>query len=406
MRTLIKGRKLIDGMGNAIEGAAVLIDGDRITAVGRQADVTAGEGVASLDVGDKTIMPGLIDAHVHLVNTGGPFSARDARLASDEQMMILAVKNAFLAIKAGVTTVRDLGGKGFLTVDLRKAIEDGVIPGPRVVSCGAAITTTGGQSHYKSMEADTPDEMKKAVRTLVKGGVDCIKIFGSGGHATPGSNPLPSQYTLEEFRAASEEAHRVGKLVAAHVHPTSAIKLAVAAGIDCLEHCSWLGPSGVKVEESVLEEIIKRKTFISIGFPASWYRVALDEIQDVMDRTGREALMQPRYESIRQMYESGANVVASSDSGSTATRIDEFALLLEFLVNRLEIPAMQVILSATSLAAEAVGLGGVTGSLETGKKADLIIVEGDPLSDISSLHRVNTVFKDGHQVAKQGEVMI
>lgn len=161
MRTLIKGRKLIDGMGNAIEGAAVLIDGDRITAVGRQADVTAGEGVASLDVGDKTIMPGLIDAHVHLVNTGGPFSARDARLASDEQMMILAVKNAFLAIKAGVTTVRDLGGKGFLTVDLRKAIEDGVIPGPRVVSCGAAITTTGGQSHYKSMEADTPRRNEK-----------------------------------------------------------------------------------------------------------------------------------------------------------------------------------------------------------------------------------------------------
>jgi imidazolonepropionase-like amidohydrolase len=383
MRTLIKGRKLIDGRGNAIEGAAVLIDGDRITAVGRQADITAGEGVASLDVGDKTIMPGLIDAHVHLVNTGGPFSARDARLASDEQMMILAVKNAFLAIKAGVTTVRDLGGKGFLTVDLRKAIEDGVIPGPRVVSCGAAITTTGGQSHYKSMEADTPDEMKKAVRALVKGGVDCIKIFGSGGHATPGSNPLASQYTLEEFRAASEEAHRVGKLVAAHVHPTSAIQMAVAAGIDCLEHCSWLSPSGVKVDENVLEEIIKRETFISIGFPASWYRVALDEIQDVR-----------------------AKVVASSDSGSTATRIDEFALLLDFLVNRLEIPAMQVITSATGLAAEAVDLGGVTGSLETGKKADLIIVEGDPLSDISALQRVDTVFKDGRAVAKQGEVMI
>jgi len=321
-------------------------------------------------------------------------------------MMILAVKNAFLAIKSGVTTVRDLGGKGFLTVDLRKAIEDGVIPGPRVVSCGAAITTTGGQSHYKSMEADTPDEMKKAVRTLVKGGVDCIKIFGSGGHATPGSNPLASQYTLEEFRAASEEAHRVGKLVAAHVHPTSAIKLAVAAGIDCLEHCSWLSPSGVKVEESVLEEIIKQETFISIGFPASWYRVALDEIQDVMDRTGREALIQPRYESIKQMYESGAKVVASSDSGSTATRIDEFARLLDFLVNRLEIPAMQVIISATSLAAEAVGLGGVTGTLETGKKADVIIVEGDPLADISSLQRVNTVFKDGQLVAKQGKLMI
>ena len=134
--------------------------------------------------------------------------------------------------------------------------------------------------------------------------------------------------------------------------------------------------------------------------------MSLDEIQDVMDRTGREALIQPRYESIRQMFESGAKVVASSDSGSTATRIDEFALLLDFLVNRLEIPAMQVITSATSLAAEAVGLGNVTGSLETGKKADVIIVEGDPLSDISSLQRVDTVFKDGQQVAKQGEVMI
>ena len=184
MATLIKGKGLINGRGNTIEEAAIVMEGDRITAVGRQADMTSMDGITSvIDAGDKTIMPGLVDAHVHLVNTGGAFSARDARTATSEQMMIVAVKNAFLAIRAGLTTVRDLGGKGFLTVNVRDAIEDGVIPGPRVVSCAAAITTTGGQSHYKSMEADTPDEMKKAVRALIKGGADCIKIFGSGGHA-------------------------------------------------------------------------------------------------------------------------------------------------------------------------------------------------------------------------------
>lgn len=406
MPTLIKGRKLIDGKGNSIANAAILVEGDRIAAVGRQGEFTSEDSIEVIDVGNKTIMPGLIDAHVHLLMNGGPSSARDSRLASEEEMMVLGVRNAFLALKTGLTTVRDLGGKGFLTVALRDAIEKGVIPGPRVVSCAAAITTTGGQVHYLSLEADTADEVKKGVRALIKGGADCIKVFGSGGHATPGSNPLASQYTLEEFRAAAQEAHRLGKHVAAHVHPTVAIKLAVEAEIDCLEHCSWLSPSGISIDEAVLDEIIKRDIFISLGFPGSWYRVPLDQIQDVMDRAGREALIQPRYASIKQMYESGAKVVASSDAGSTATRIDEFALLLEFLTNRLELPATQVITSATSLAAAAVGLGDLTGSLETGKKADIIIVDGDPIADITSLQRVDTVIKDGKIVARQGQVII
>ena len=406
MTTLIKARRLIDGKGSALDNAAVLVDGDRITAVGTQDELSPGEGVEIIDGGGMTIMPGLVDAHVHLVNTGEAFSARDARTATGEEMMVLAVKNAFLAVKTGVTTVRDLGGKGFITVSLRDAIDKGVIPGPRIVSCAAALTTTGGQSHYKSLEADTADEMKKAVRYLIKGGADCIKIFGSGGNATPGSNPLTSQYTLEEFRAATEEAHRLGKHVAAHVHPTTAIKLALEAGIDCLEHCSWLHPGGLGVDEAVLEEITARGTFISLGFPASWYRVPLDEIQDVMDRAGREALLEPRYQSIKRMFDSDAKVVASSDAGSTATRIDEFALLLEFLVNSLEVPAQKVITSATSLAAEAIGLGDAVGSLEAGKQADILLVDGDPSTDITALQRVDMVMKGGKLVAGGGQVFI
>jgi imidazolonepropionase-like amidohydrolase len=256
------------------------------------------------------------------------------------------------------------------------------------------------------LEVDTLDEMKKAVRYTIKGGADCIKIFGSGGNATPGSNPLAAQYSMEEFRVAAEEAHRLGKHVAAHVHPTVAIRSAVEAGIDSLEHCSWMSPGGISVDQGLLEEIINKGITISLGFPASWYRVPLDEIQDVMDREGREAMLEPRYRTIREMYDSDARVVASSDAGSTATRIDEFALLLEFLVNRLEIPADRVITSATSLAADAIGLGKETGSLEPGKKADVILVDGDPLSDITALQRVDTVIKDGRVAASLGQVVI
>jgi len=404
MATLIKGNRLLDGKGGALNNAAVLVEDGRIVAVGSQESMPAEPGVEVIDAGGKTVMPGLVDAHVHLVNTGETFSARDARTATDDEMMILAVKNAQLAIRSGITSVRDLGGKGFLTVSVRDAISRGVIPGPRIVSCGAALTITGGQSYYKAMVADTAEEMKKAARELIHGGADCVKIFGSGGNATPGSNPLASQYSLEEFQAATGEAHRLGKHVAAHVHPTTAIRLALEAGVDCLEHCTWLRPGGLGIDEPLMEEIVNRGTYISLGLPSTWYRVPLDEIQDIMDKEGREELLGPRYESIRRMFESGAKVVSSSDAGSTATRIDELGLLLEFLVNQLEIPAQTVITSATSLAAEAIGLGRETGSLEVGKKADIILVDGDPTTDITALQRVDTVMKDGVVVAGGGNV--
>ena len=153
MSILIKAAKLIDGKGTTIENAALLMDGDRITALGRQADIQPAEGVEVIDAGNRTIMPGLVDAHVHLVNSGGPLSAMDARSASDDDMMILSTKNALLAIRSGITTIRDLGGKGFITVAIRDAIAKGIIPGPRVVSCAAALTITGGQAHFKSLKS-------------------------------------------------------------------------------------------------------------------------------------------------------------------------------------------------------------------------------------------------------------
>ncbi len=198
MATLIKGSRLLDGNGAVLNNAAVLVEDGRIVAVGSQDDIPTQPGVEVIDGGTKTIMPGLVDAHVHLVNTGETFSARDARVATDDEMMILAVKNAQLAIKSGVTTVRDLGGKGFLTVSLRDAIDKGVIPGPRVVSCAAALTITGGQSYYKALVADTADEMKKAGKSYEP------VTYEGAGHAfmRRGEETDPS----EANRKAMEEA--------------------------------------------------------------------------------------------------------------------------------------------------------------------------------------------------------
>lgn len=406
MPTLIKGTKLIDGKGGVIENAAILIDGETIIGVGRQADIAQPDGTTVIEAAGSSIMSGLIDSHVHLVNTGSPLSSMDSRQASDDDMMLQSIKNSFLAIKSGITTVRDLGGKGFITVAVRDAIAKGVIPGPRIVSCASAVTTTGGHAHQKSIEVDTPDEMKKAVRHIIKGGADCIKIFGSGGLGTPGSNPLAPQYRVDEFRVAVEEAHRLGKHVASHVHPTEAIRFAVESGVDTVEHCSWMTPDGVKVDQDLLDEIINKGVYISLAFPATWYRVPLNEIKDSITLDGREAMVQPRYNAIRQMYDSGALVVASSDAGGTYTRIDEFALFLEFLVVTLGISSAKVIASATGLAAKAIGMGNETGSLEPGKKADIIIVDGDPLLDITALQRVATVFKGGVVVADRGQVIV
>ncbi len=406
MPTLIRGAKLIDGKGGSIDNGAILIDGDTVVGAGRQADIAQPDGATVIEAPGKTIMPGLIDAHVHLVNSGGPSASTDSKASTDDDMIIRSMKNSLLAIKAGITTVRDLGGKDFITVSVRDAIAKGILPGPRIVSCASAITTTGGHAHFKSLEVDTPDEMKKAVRHIIKGGADCIKIFGSGGLGTPGSNPFAAQYGVDEFRVAVEEAHRLGKYVASHVHPTVAIRSAVEAGVDTVEHCSWMTPEGIKVDQDVLEEIIKKGVYISLAFPAAWYRVPLDKLKDGTPFEGREAMTLPRYNAIRHMYDSGALVVASSDAGGTYTRIDEFALLLEFLAVKLEISPAKVITSATSLAAEAIGIGQETGSLEPGKKADVIIVDGDPLTDISALQRVETVIKGGVVVADQGQVIV
>ena len=227
----IKSARLFDGTGAPpVEDAVALVEGERVSAVGPASDVAIPHDAEVLDAGDATLLPGLIDAHVHMLHTGSASSGVDSRAMNDRQLLLVGARNSLAALKSGLTTVRDCGDHDYMTLTLRDSITAGVLPGPRMLCSGPVITSTAGQLWWTGIECDTPDELRRAVRTLAKNGVDFIKLMGSGGNATPGSNPEVSQFDEEGYRAVADDAHRLGKRVAVHVHGVDAIRMAVDAG--------------------------------------------------------------------------------------------------------------------------------------------------------------------------------
>lgn len=404
-RWAIKSRRLFDGTRKpVIQDAIIIIEDERITAVGPQSQVTLPPDTEVLDVGDSTVLPGLIDAHVHMLNTGSVASGQESRAMNEHQSMLMGARNAMMALKSGLTTVRDCGDHNYLTLTLRDSIASGVIPGPRLLCSGPVITSTAGQLWWSGIECDTVDQLRHAVRTLSKNGVDFIKLMGSGGNATPGSNPEVSQFSEAEYRAVVEDAHRLGKKVAVHVHGVDAIRMATNVGMDTLEHCPFRADGTIKYDERVVEDIARKGLIVSIAMPATWYRLRAEEMRDVRNHPGH--LWESRPETIRQMHKAGVKLVVSSDQGSTGTRIEELGLLMEFLADKVEIPAMDVLYGATGLAAEALGIEDSTGTLEPGKIADIAIVDGDPLADIAAIQRVHTVVRNGAVVVSNGGVVM
>ena len=400
----VRSRRLLDGTGQpVVPNGIVVVQDDKILAVGEESQVDLDSNTPVVDVGDRTVMPGIIDAHVHMLSTGGVASGTESRAMNDNEALLQGVKNALMAIRSGLTTVRDCGDRKFLTLTLKDSVAKGVIPGPRMVCSGPVITSTAGQLWWNGFECDTTDDLRRAVRTLVKNGVDFIKLMGSGGNATPGSNPEAFQYNAEGFQAVAEDAHRMGKKVAVHVHGVESIRLAVDAGMDTLEHCPFRADGTIKYDERIVEEIVRKGLIVSLAMPATWYRLRAEDMRDTRTHPGH--LWEGRYETIRSLHAAGVKLVVSSDQGSTGTRIDELALLMGFLVDKVGIPADDVLKGVTGLAAEAVGMGDQIGTLQTGKLADLVIVDGDPLKDIGAMQRIHCVIKGGLLVARGDAVV-
>ncbi len=388
MGTLVLvGASLIDGTGaEPVRGRAVVVEGDRITQVVDDARAPKGRRI---DLSGCTLLPGLINCHVHLCFGA---EADPVRVMKDEPHALTALKmlrRAQETVEAGVTTVRDLGGRDYAEFAVRRAIAEGLFPGPRILGAGRPVCMTGGHGNSIGREADGPDDVRKAVREQLKAGADVIKLIATGGVMTPGVEPGSPQLTLEEMRAAIEEARKAGRRTAAHAQGSTGIADAIEAGITTIEH-------GIFLTDEIIAAMKGKGVFLvpTLAAPAAISSGGLAAgIPDYMVRKS-DAVVTAHVASFRRAHQAGAHIAAGADSGTPLNFHGSLLPELELMV-KYGMTALEAIRSATSVAAEALGLGGETGRLAEGHVADLLAVTGDPAERIGALGDVRLVLARG-----------
>ena len=406
---VLRAPRLIDGLGNpAVENAALVIVGGKIVAAGAAStiDVPTGDGVVIHDYPDCTLLPGLIDSHTHLTFSANDSALEDAIGDSDEAMTLRAAANAQAELRCGVTTIRDCGGRGYLTLALRDSILSGVTIGPRILASAMPITTTGGHLNFCGLEADGVPEVVKATRRLCKAGVDFIKVMATGGGMTPGTNSRAPQYTVEELAAIVAEATRLGgRHVGAHCHATAGISNAVEAGITTIEHCSWLGPvEGHEFDPRVVARMVEKGTYVCLTMGSE--RAAVKDANQLTEGQQRAvASWDEHFDLLRRTIRGGVRFIASSDAGVSRTYFGEYPLTLEVMVSLLDIAPLETIHATTGRAAEAIGIAGLVGALTAGRRGDVLLVEGDPLVDIRAMRRTRAVYRDGALLVEDGKLV-
>lgn len=369
-----------------IADGAVVVAGDRIAWVGAHSDLPADYATAHVHhVPGGTILPGLIESHAHLSYDGRPGTKARSFQRSAPSLVAVMIASARELLSVGVTTVRDLGARDNLSIEIRDIVAEGLLRGPRIIVAGSQITTTGGHTWQNHGRADTPDAVRKLVRSHHKDGVDLIKVNATGGFMTARSMPWRAQFSDEEMVAIVEEAHRLGKKVAAHAHGVEGIERAVRAGVDTIEHCTFVAEGGVVAPDlALIDEIAARG--IHVCATATWNL-------PVMMR-GNPDFQPP----VALMHERGVQLIAGNDAGIDGVPHRNYVGGLETSVI-LGIPIEDVLVGATSRAADALGLAGTTGTLTPGASADLIAVVGDPLVDISTVRNLALVVARGEEFA-------
>lgn len=368
--------------GSRLDQGAVVVEDDAIVWVGAADEIPREyEDAPRQHFAGATLMPGLIESHAHLAYDGGEGTKKRSFSRSPAALMAVMIASARELLSVGVTTVRDLGTRDNLSIEVRDVIDEGIVPGPRALVSGAQITTTGGHTWQNHGRADTPDELRRLVRSHHKAGVDLIKVNATGGFMTAGSEPRFAQFSADEFEVIVEEAHRLGKKVAAHAHGSEGIAIAVRAGVDTLEHCTFVGEGGaILPDPALIDEIVERG--IHVCATATW-------------NFPQFIRANPEFvPPVKLMYDRGVKLIAGNDAGIDGVPHRNYVGGLETSVI-LGVPVEQVLIGATSLAAEALGLSATTGVLEAGASADLIVVAGDPLTDISTLRELRLVVTRG-----------
>ncbi|ADJ14729.1 metal-dependent hydrolase family protein [Halalkalicoccus jeotgali] len=383
---ILRDARLFDGREEVTADGAIRMDPESglIEAVG-DAEPQGEESVLSLS--GHTILPGLVDAHVHF-SLSGQATVEDVVGQSDAELTLSEVKNARTTLESGVTSVRAMGARD-LDVVLKRAIDRGDVPGPRTLANCRSITITGGHGHHLGREVDGPTECRRAVREQVKQGAGFIKFMATGGVTTPGTDPETLAFTREELEALIDEAHRRGVHVATHAHGAEGIKAAAAAGVDTVEH-------GTFMDEEAIDMLVTNDVTLVPTLSAP-YRIARNAEQATEESSQKTSNVYERHiESFKRAYEAGVNIAGGTDVGTPfnyhGTNSTEISFMVEHGMSEAE-----AIEAMTASAADVVGLD--VGVLEPGKYADLLVVEGNPLEDVSLLREPTAVLKGGAVVA-------
>jgi imidazolonepropionase-like amidohydrolase len=391
VNVLINAGKVVKGTGvDPIEKGAILISDNKIAEVGQQGDIKAENGTEILDARDKTVVPGLIDCHVHLCHTYQTWTHSKYMAQEITSSVLLGVSNAEQCIKSGVLTVRDLGCGHTGIFQLRSAINSGQIVGPRLLVCGQPIAMTGGHWWQMSQEADGPSEVRKAVRDQLRWGADCIKFMVTGGAGLQYEEITEVQLNLDELTAGVEEAKKKNKPVCAHVGNPEGALVCVEAGVDSIEHGTILG-------EKALDAMKRAGSFYVPTLLCYWEIATKGKELGAREDNIRKAraIIDSHREAFQRAYRMGINIATGTDRVWGKIFVGESLISEMELMVKYGMAPMDAIKAATYTSACNLGIEKFAGTLERGKLADLVIVEGDPLENMSNLRRVYRVMKEG-----------
>ena len=403
MTILIKNARIIPATGvDPIPRGTILVEGARIVSLGPsdEVEVQPGEDVQLIDADGGTILPGLMDAHVHIA---GRMSAEERlagftpRVVTAHMLRVMSVLED--VVRGGVTTLRDCGFPHHGVFALREGIDAGRCLGPRLLLSGRALAATGGHGASISVQADGAVAMRKAARAETKAGADWIKLMATGGTSTPGERTSDVQLTVAEMAAAVDEAHRRGRKVCAHCSCLEGARALVKAGVDSIEH-------GIVLDDRVIEEMLDKGIWLVAGLKCTAIEGESGPDSGIPDfvREKARGIYKMQMRSFQRALRAGVQIAAGTDAGSPHLPLGRESLVLELaLMVELGMEPLVALESCTRQAAHLLGVEDSLGTLEEGKLADMMIVDGDPLADITMLNRVRWVMKGGDLVLGEAE---
>jgi len=371
--------RLIDGTGHVYERATLLIRGAKIVAAGLSRTLTIPRGVTRINGRGLTVIPGLMDCHVHLCLGAEPDVVAAVESDLPSLTLLKAARHAGQTLEAGVTTIRDVGSRDHSIFVLKQAIDAGILPGPRIVGAGLAICMIGGHARFIGREVEGSDNVRRAVEAQLSAGAEVIKVIASGGVLTPGTSPDQAQMTVEELTTAVETAGQAQKKVAAHAHGASGMKNAIRAGVHSIEHATLLDDEAgelMKQHGVYMVPTLSALATTAAGRPGCGIPVsALDKAK---------AMTKRHQASFKKAHQSGLLIAMGTDAGTPFNYHGDNAQELERMV-AFGMSPMEAILASTAAAARLIGIHETVGTLTKGKQADLVILDGNPLRRIDLL---------------------